>query len=132
MPEEGGRPRTHWRTVLRGVATLALSLMLAGCTEHITRPAIRSTIPLTSTTTYTTLGQVEGHACSSSASLLFIPIVGDSDTQAEAIRNAYQPVGGNGLVDAQVSTEIRYWISLLINWEKTCTEVRGTAIRLTQ
>jgi hypothetical protein len=135
MPEAMARLGITQRTAraaTTGLLTLAFTLAFAACTEHLTRPPIHSTIPLTSTTTYTTLGPANGHACSSSVSLLFIPIVGESDTQAEAIRNAYQLLGGDGLMDAQVSTEIRYWTSLLINWEKICTDVRGTAIRLTK
>ncbi|TKB73397.1 MAG: hypothetical protein E8D45_09445 [Nitrospira sp.] len=118
---------------LRLFACLIMLTTLSACSTSgqlsmIAKSGVDAITLLTSGRAYQTLGPAEGKACH--YLLLFVPL-GDSDI-SKAVDDALAPSGGDALL--HVTTEKKYvtlpsFVYLLPIFERTCTSVKGTAVR---
>ena len=86
---------------------------------------VPSTTPITSNTSYTNLGPVEGSSCR--FSLFFPPISFGSGGLYEAVNNALQSQGGG---DALINVAVDQNSTFLIVGLNSCTTIHGTAIKI--
>ena len=112
------------KTRVAAVAVLALFLLGfgLGCSRSPGGVAA-SNIPL-QPGSYTTIGHVTADDCK--VNLLGILPISGANYIEDAMNEALQKSGGHALVNISIERVTKFFIL----WSETCTEVRGTAVRL--
>jgi hypothetical protein len=99
------------------------SFFLVSCTVSPLQ-LVPSTTPITSNTSYTNLGPVEGSSCR--FSLLFLPISFGNGGLQEAVTNALEQQGADALINVAVDQTTTFLLLGL----NSCTTVHGVAIKI--